>query len=81
MTNSKIGITTSNNFWSGGATIVKNSDAPIQQIDIDGIQIDRELIVQLLAKHLGSSLTQTKRYKFSDAFEIYLRERSTNNRK
>jgi len=81
MTNRKIGITTSNNFWSGGATNVKNSDVPIQQIDIDGIQIDRELIVQLLAKHLGSSLTQTKRYKFSDAFEIYLRERSTNNRK
>jgi integrase len=78
MPSSQIGTTTANNDSSSGATNTINSN---QRIDIDGIQIDRELIVQLLAKHLGSNLTQTKRYKFSDAFEIYLRERSGNFRK
>ena len=76
MPSSQIGTTTANNESSSGATNTSN-----QRIDIDGIQIDRELIVQLLAKHLGSSSIQVKRYKFSDAFEIYLRERSGNNRK
>ena len=78
MSSSQIGTTTANNDSSSGATNTINSN---QRIDIDGIQIDRELIVQLLAKHLGSNLTQAKRYKFSDAFEIYLRERSGNFRK
>ena len=78
MPSSQISTTTSNNESSSGATNTINSN---QRIDIDGIQIDRELIVQLLAKHLGSNLTQAKRYKFSDAFEIYLRERGVNNRK
>jgi integrase len=81
MTKNKIGTTATENFWSSGATNEKNSVVPTQQIEIDGIQIDRELIVQLLTKHLGSNLTQAKQYKFSDAFEIYLKERSTNNRK
>lgn len=81
MTNKDIGTTTPENFWSSGATFAKNSIESVHQIDINGIQIDRELITQLLAKHLGSSSIQVKRYKFSDAFEIYLRERSGNNRK
>jgi len=81
MSSSQIGTTTANNDSGSGASKTINSDSSNQRIDIDGIQIDRELIVQLLAKHLGSNLTQAKRYKFSDAFEIYLRERSGNNRK
>jgi len=81
MSSSQIGTTTADTFGSSGAANTFNSPNTNQRIDIDGIQIDRELIVQLLAKHLGSNLTQTKRYKFSDAFEIYLHERSGNNRK
>ena len=81
MSSIQIGATTSDNDSGSGTTNTINSDNPNQRIDIDGIQIDRELIVQLLAKHLGSNLTQAKRYKFSDAFEIYLRERGVNNRK
>lgn len=78
MTNNYIGTTAAETFWSSGTTNQINST---QRIDIDGIQIDRELIVQLLAKHLGSNSTQIKRYTFSDAFEIYIRERSGNFRK
>ena len=81
MSSSQISTTTANSDSGSGASNTINSDIPNQRIDIDGIQIDRELIVQLLAKHLGSNLTQAKRYKFSDAFEIYLRERGSNNRK
>ena len=81
MSSSQIGTTTANNESGSGASNTINPDSSNQRIDIDGIQIDRELIVQLLAKHLGSNLTQAKRYKFSDAFEIYLRERGVNNRK
>ena len=77
MSSSQISTTTRNDE-SGGATNTFNSN---QRIDIDGIQIDRELIVQLLAKHLSSNSTLVKRYTFSDAFEIYLRERSGNFRK
>ena len=81
MSSSKIGTTTANNESGSGASNIINPDSSNQRIYIDGIQIDRELIVQLLAKHLGSNLTQAKRYKFSDAFEIYMRERSVSNRK
>jgi integrase len=81
MTNKDIGTSTPENFWSRGATYEKNSATSIQQFDINGIQIDKELLTQLLAKHLGLNSTQAIRHKFSQAFEIYLRERSTNNRK
>ena len=81
MSSSQIGTTSANNETGSGASNTINPDSSNQRIDIDGIQIDRELIVQLLAKHLGSNLTQAKRYKFSDAFEIYMRERSVSNRK
>ncbi|PUE35538.1 tyrosine-type recombinase/integrase [Limnohabitans sp. Hippo4] len=64
-----------------GADNSSNQNNSQQSISIDGIQIDRELIVQLLTKHLSSNLTQSQRYKFSEAFEIYLRERSKGNRK
>lgn len=73
--------TTTNTEFSVGADNSTNHNNSIQSISIDGIQIDKNLIVQLLTKHLGSNVAQEQRYKFSVAFEIYLRERSKGNRK
>jgi integrase len=73
--------TTTNTEFSVGADNSTNHNNSIQSISIDGIQIDKNLIVQLLTKHLGSNVAQSQRYKFSNAFEIYLRERSKGNRK
>lgn len=72
---------TFNQFGTTVAITESGSGATTEQIAINGIQVNKELLVQLLAKHLGSNLSQPQRYKFSTAFEIYLRERSKNNRK
>ena len=53
---------------------------PRKKIHIHGVEFDEDFLSDLVVKHLNEQHT-TLRPKFSDAFEIYMRENTSSHRR